>query len=359
VSKLSSLSSHSITHFTDGSIARLAALELTYDGNLVHSKWVSLVDASLGTTSFATIGVTENLPCATGSIAAGTAGAQYSGSLTASANKVITADTTVMSTAKTFAVCYTDAVGDNTATWVDSGLRLTLSKVTTLEYQQFSTSFPVRSWPSNNVRPATNVMPHIPLAGVKFVGDLSNYKWLNLVKVSLNSNNPCVDGTTAAGKMSSTHTGATISGGGSGKEVYFAQSWVDSHGTRHGTYLTHGEIYAVCYCETNGQTFDTTWRDSYIRVASSKLGSLTSHSITHFTDGSIARLATLKLTYGGDLAIDKWVSLVDATLGSTANFPCETASVAAGTAGAQYSGSRSAASGTKVITVDTTVMSTA
>ena len=44
-------------------------------------------------------------------------------------DKLITVDTTSLSNAKTFAVCYTEADGDTGATWIDSGIRVVMSKL--------------------------------------------------------------------------------------------------------------------------------------------------------------------------------------------------------------------------------------
>ena len=67
-------------------------------------------------------------------------------------------------------------------------------------------------------------------------------------------------------------------------------------------------------------------------------------------------MSGLQLLYTGSLANAKWMSLVDQTLNS--NFPCSDGTVAAALLDDSHSGSVQAGSGTKVVQMDTTAMST-
>merc|ERR1711975_83538 len=119
-----------------------------------------------------------------------------------------------------------------------------------------------------------------------------------------------------------------------------------------------GKEFTICYAESSGDSSDTTWRDSYVRVLITKIESLAAHRVTHVTDGSLAKTKALELTYSGSLAVNKWVSFVDDTL--NAYFPCANATLAttaAASAFSQYSGVSRNTTGTKVVVVNTTRMS--
>merc|ERR1711975_44938 len=96
-----------------------------------------------------------------------------------------------------------------------------------------------------------------------------------------------------------------------------------------------GKEFTICYAESSGDSSDTTWRDSYVRVLITKIESLAAHRVTHVTDGSLAKTKALELTYSGSLAVNKWVSFVDDTL--NAYFPCANGSLAAAPAVARNS----------------------
>jgi hypothetical protein len=194
MSKIQSISSHLVTHTTTGQIASVSSLELTYAGSLGNNKWVSLVDSTLS----------SNLPCSVGTVAAASAGTSHSGVVQAGAtDKVVKpVDTTVMSTAKTFAVCYTEAGGGTSATWIDTGIRLTLSKITSLQY-----GTPSRTMTSTNVAAAVNRLPQVANMKLTYVGDLAASKWVSLVDSALNGNNPCISAAIAASTADSTHSG--------------------------------------------------------------------------------------------------------------------------------------------------------
>ena len=155
----------------------VAHLQLTYGGSLADDKWVSLVDDTLN----------GNFPCADGTVAAASADSLHSG-VAQGSSSVVTYDTTGMSTTKTFAACFTEGDGTSSASWVDSGIRLSVSKITSIHYDgPSSTSFPVRTWRSTNVMAATNRLPQVADTVVTYVGDLDNSKWVSLVDQTLGS----------------------------------------------------------------------------------------------------------------------------------------------------------------------------
>jgi hypothetical protein len=342
ITKLATISSHLVTHVTDGSIARVSNLQLTYGGSLDDYKWISLVSDTIG----------GGTPCLNPADAAFPAGVANSGSLRAGDHSMqpneMLINTETLSSSNTYAVCYTELKGDTTATWTDSGIRLQLSKVTTIQYGTDSQSFPVRNMLSTNLAAAINRLPQVPDTPITYTGDLAVNKWLSIVAASHNNYNPCVEGSVAAAAADETYSGPSLQAGGSDKIVTIPQA----------PFLAVDTEFAICYAEgaasltaeafyalnfktlgsfDDGTTSDVTWRDSYVRIRISKLLSVASHLVTHVTDGSLARVSDLQVTHYSNPYVERWLSLVDDTLG--ANFPCDYGLIAAQSAGSQYSGS--------------------
>ena len=110
----------------------------------------------------------------------------------------------------------------------------------------------------------------------------------------------------AAAAADTRHSGPSLRAGVSDKTVVIPQS----------TLFDINTTFTVCYSEgtgsaADGTTADTGWRDSYVRIQITKLATLSSHSVTHRTDGLIARVGNLQLIYGGTLDQAKQVVLVD------------------------------------------------
>ena len=146
-------------------IAKVSNLKLEYHGTLGFAKWISLIDQTLN----------GNYPCGSGAVAAAGNSTQHSGPVQASSGtKIATIDTTGLDTAKVFAVCYTDAVGDISATWIDTGIRLTVAKILTLTYD-----WPLRVMVSSNVPAATNKLPQVASTIFTYAGELVASKWLS------------------------------------------------------------------------------------------------------------------------------------------------------------------------------------
>ena len=150
VSKVEFITVNSITHKTSGQIANHASLVLTYSGTLASNKWLSLVDSTLE----------SNDPCSRG-LQSATSPAdsmhssplrapssgylvtinivhQYQYSLSSSCTHLfppqVTLDSTPLDTTKSFAVCYAEVSGSHTDAWSDSGVRFTVSKVSSVVY---------------------------------------------------------------------------------------------------------------------------------------------------------------------------------------------------------------------------------
>merc|ERR1712100_327782 len=192
---------------------------------------------------------------------------------------------TKMHSSTVFAVCYAETDGTDTDSWVDTGLRLTVSKII-FHYGPYSTSFPVRQWLSPNVMPAINRMPQVADAIITYVGELADAKYIAMIDASLNGNNPCVDGGTAAGFADSQHSGRQVAVGAA---VTIPQAT--------GKLLDATKTFTICYAETSGSNTDTSWRDSYVRVRISKIHTFSAHSVTHKTYGSLAKTPALEITY--------------------------------------------------------------
>jgi len=248
---------------------------------------------------------------------------------------VVTLDTKDLSTATKFAVCYSEGDGTLNATWVDSGIRLTVSKITYLNY-----GWPVRSIYSTSAITSDSKIP-LGSTAAFYHGDLPNFKYLSIVSSELNNGNPCIYPDTAAASADAYRSGVSWSSTGT-KQITFDTSAFDS-----------STVYTVCYSEISGATTDSTWRDSYIRFRLTKMESTEARGAVATTFGHLPRTSVCSITYAGALANNVWVSLVDETL--NADFPCADSTVAAG-ADSQHSGAAQGSS--SVVTYDTTVLST-
>lgn len=303
MSKILSIHSHAVTHTTYGQIANVDSLQITYLGSLVNQKWLAFADQSLSGQD----------PCASPDVPVSISDALHSGHYqAASGSKVVTLDTTAMDTSTTFALCYTEATDvtyffgrwpfsdasrsylpDMTVSWVDSGLRMTVSKISAIEYQdELPYGEAKRSFTSTNVPAPTNRLPQVADVDIRYIGDVDNYKWLSLVDstlTGLNGNDPCVSGAVAAPiTADATHTGALQASIGT-KLVTVPQAVL----------LDETKVFAVCYAEVDGATTDTSWADSYIRLETSKVQSIVAHSVTHKTVGQLPSQAELLVTYTG------------------------------------------------------------
>jgi len=338
LSLITSITTHNVAHTTTGHIANFAGLEVIYAGALANQKWVSLVESTAEHL---------NYPCQHGAVAAASADTSHSGVYqSGAANTLLTMDTTGLDTTSTYAVCYTNSVGDASATWIDSGLRITIAKVQTISYWS-----PVRLISPN--KDSTNlpldVLPQVQDVQITYAGVLADAKWISLIDVTINNLNPCYYSTDAGAAADTKHSGP-ISGklgavAGSNKTIAIP----------HRPYLDYLTKFAICYAEVDGTAADLTWRDSYIRTSISKLESISAHAVTHRTTGHLANFAQLSITYAGTLASNKWFSLVDET--SNGNYPCALRSNAGSSTSSQHSGPLRGGTDNKLVIFDTTMVS--
>jgi hypothetical protein len=121
---------------------------------------------------------------------------------------------------------------------------------------------------------ATDTFPQTPSRQFSYVGMLEQGKWLSVIQASLNNNNPCVVGEEAAHEADNIHSGV-IQANETTKMVTVPQA-------DPSTVLNISGLYAICYAQLNGESTDTSWRDSYIRLQISKIEALQS-SLTYHT----------------------------------------------------------------------------
>jgi len=300
-----------VTHKTYGHIGNFGALSISYAGSLAAAKWVSLVDQQLG----------GSYPCSSGAVAAAAADSSHSGPIQAQAGtKLLTIDTTSLDTLLSYAVCYAETQGTAAAEWVDSAIRLTVSKVVSIQYNYGQY---LRYFSSTNSPDAKYRLPQKENVAITYNGPLGAGKWISLVDDSRNGGNPCVGGSEAAAPADSLHSGSLQpSGAYSGTKVILIPQTnvkLDAAPTTQ---------FAVCYADQDGTNIDSSWRDSYIRVKMSKLSSITSKKVEHITWGQIDRATNLTLTLSGGLVNNSYTSLVSSHLNN--NLPCEAHSAALG-----------------------------
>jgi hypothetical protein len=194
------------------------------------------------------------------------------------------------------------------------------------------------------IHTATHVLPQLkgacPVPGsctgikLEYAGTLPAAKFISVVDASLNGGNPCVNPAVAGAAQSTTTSGKLTAASGK-KEVVVPQ---------HTHYLDATKIMTVCYAETDGSATDITWRDSYIHLRMSKVSSIISYQVEHFTTGQIPHHAELKIDYLGSLEEKRHLLLVDAQHSKTTmgaldyEMPCAAASAAAGAKDTSHSG---------------------
>jgi hypothetical protein len=300
ITQIHSLRMLTVSHFTFGTIANHNNTELTYTGSLASNKWVSLVDETFN----------AKFPCADGTVAAGVQDSQHSGATEGTNLSVLSVDTTVLSTSTTFAVCYTQGDGTTSASWVDTGIRLTVSLVTSISFGQ-----PTRElhyWPHLlaicRLPATTNVV-------VSYAGVLSRNKWLSFVDSSLNGANPCVYTPVPNSTLDTGHSGPL--------QAAFSTNLVTIPDT---TNMNVSATFTVCfsevspYSEVYSSSLPQVWQDSGIRLQFSQVASIIATQVTHETYGQIANHQALSVTYVGTLATNGWLSLVHQAVSN--NLPC-------------------------------------
>ena len=123
-----------------------------------------------------------------------------------------------MSTTKVFAVCYAETDGSTTdATWTETGIRLTVPEVHSMEKASGHAGTPnffMKSWGQTTgyaiQDSGVNLLPQAVNQILTYTGDLVNNKWISIVDAALNNGNPCVMGSIAAATASTQHSGAVV-----------------------------------------------------------------------------------------------------------------------------------------------------
>jgi len=200
-----------------------------------------------------------------------------------------------------FYVCYTEGDGSPTAPWVNSGIRLTISKVysvgskpITIEADNAAGAlthgeFSVGSLHQDQSSPETaQFMPleynlpgylntlHIPTPESAWVSFVAVYLSSNTSMGAAMAYNPCATGDVAAQLPDNLHSGPQLATNGNftipqdpRTKTFPATTIIgDSHHTitlEERTTLDETKIFAMCYAHGNGTTQDETWRDSLVR----------------------------------------------------------------------------------------------
>lgn len=315
ISKVEYVESHQVQHRTQGHIANLGSYSLSYGGALGNEMFIALVDETANSYD----------ACAT---AHSSASNTRSGAVQAGAgSQEVTLDTTALDTTANFAVCYSEGPdATDSSTWNDSGIRVTISSLTKITYNNdqpgtTATEQYKREMSSNNmllgatnvIPEATNRLPQSTGVSLIYTGNLVENpaaigasmpvdQYLSIVSASLNDFNPCADSTVAATTGDGEHSGPLGASGGT-RTVTLNEE------------LDDATVFAVCYTQGDGSTSDDGWRDSYIRLYTTKVSSIVSYGISHVTEGMIASKAALNVKAVGTLgSAGTFLSLVDSTL---------------------------------------------
>lgn len=243
-----------------------------------------------------------------------------------------------------------------TGNWFDSGIRLTVPKLHTLQYVGAPSAISERTRAMTSKTEATHKLPRMVDQQLTYLGDLDTYKWVSLVDSSLNSNNPCVDPTVAAEDANTLASGSI-------------QAVGTTFTVPQSSLLDTSKIFAVCYAESTGSENDLTWRDSFICLTMSEVETITSIGVTHRTTGQIGDHESLLISYAGSLGSGQYLSLVQADLNPEVigysgpsppgpsiteyPFPCASEGEAEGAADASHTGVVQSGSSDQNINVDT------
>jgi len=221
------------------------------------------------------------LPCDSGTDAAGAPDAAHSGPLRGGVtDKAVAFTTRSLSTDLTFAVCYAETLGTTLAQWSDSGIRLKISKVSIISYGDGITNnvptnlVPVRGMPSSN--PATNRLGNTANLQLTYAGDLEPNRWVSFVDSTLNSNNPCTSSNMASSQGqpgTSAAAAASASCSGPMQASYSTKRFVLPQSTT----LQGNMLFAVCYTDFMQGSQNSLWYDSNIRFEATRLTSIASY----------------------------------------------------------------------------------
>jgi len=274
-----------------------------YSGTLDENKYLGFVDDQIGSVTDTLTGCVVPDPCTEGNAILYPADQYHSGSKIAppQTRDAVGFDTTILRTDRTYALCFSE----NSLGFSDSGIRLNLSKIQSLNY-------------GSPARPITEgshfsyqYMASAPSVSVLYVGDLPNNMFISLVQASINGFHPCANAADAAQVLSTNSTGVSQAST-NGKGVTLETDHLD---------ISAG--YGLCYAEGDGSVNDVTWTHSGITVALSKIQALAiSGGGELSTIGPLPNKADLTFTYYSTLTAGIKFSMVDSSLNS--NIPCPT-----------------------------------
>jgi hypothetical protein len=251
----------------------------------------------------------------------------------------------LLDTTLNYAICYSDGTTQSSgSTWYDSGIRVQVSKVLSLHYNreqqtEVATEVYMRTWLSTNkANGASNDYPvvtnRLPLVGsgnptydLQYRGYLPDDATFSMVHASAFIREPCASSYVAGHASDDEHflaSPAVI------KDFTVDTSqYLDgmAFNTGSGNFGSSGALVAVCYLDESAGL--DMWKDSHIRLTTSKIHVLTSYGLTHKTTGMISSKASLRVqTRGTMTANGDILALVEENINNER--PCD-ASVASTT----------------------------
>jgi hypothetical protein len=280
VSMVRSVVSTNVEHFTFGQVPSDSSVPLTFTGSLANDTWSALVSEESN----------GYQPCNQSAFGYGSSATQ-SAVVQANGNTWFF-DTSGLDPSKTFALCYAYNSGSvNDPTWSDSGIRVTISELSTIVY-----SYPEKSISSASVG-VEAVLPHGEDIEFSYEGSLAGNKRIALVNYALNGSNPCVYAAEITAGPDSEHSGVLTST--SEKGLTFSTSSLDISRT-----------FTVCYTHGSGDSSDMSWRDSYIHIVFRRIKTLWVSGQTITTSATIAHYDKHEVQYVGTLDYENWISFV-------------------------------------------------
>jgi len=197
---------------------------------------------------------------------------------------------------KTYAVCYTDGnAGNADQSWRDSYIRVTLSKIKTLDMIHTGN-------PGSRIHVSTiGTFTNVPSLEVEWDGSLLHNQWLRFTVETKNKQFPC-DKSQHALTLGSDTT-ESISSLSASRRITF-----DTSNVANPTQVTG--YFAVCYATGAGDGSDTTWHDSSIRLRFVRWSNPAKHRVV---TGAPARLTFAVSTGRWQSDFDKVVFLKDKT----------------------------------------------
>lgn len=373
LSKVTAIIATGVTHTDHGHLAShdsVAPLEVEYAGASASDGYtISFIDETLN----------SNNPCGNTSFADGsdsTISADAKSVSNTASSKKVEIQTSHLGTNLTFAVCYKDA------TWYDSGIRVRITEVTNVRYNEAQVGGNTSGYTGQYTRDMTSSRVRIapPSGDDYFTGDSDGYAQLApyedvrsttathtipassirtldlsyrgsamtsahvaLVEENMNFGDPCVLGTVVAAGAASLRTSVKQATSGSWnfspaeimgldptkKYTLCYDPRQSSGGTASNPYaqnaLTGGSGYRVDglgignWDQGLGVPVQG-WRDSFIRFSISRISAVSSHGTTAMTQGTIARTELYTLSFLGTVSIGEHISLTEESVNSY--YPC-------------------------------------